>query len=415
MKKLIIIILLLLFVATQSLWDAGPSWAEQTTPVLLSDAGGQIKAAVLSVNSARKATLRNAGLITNIVNSLPSRIKIYIITNDPSAFVVSRNPWPDRIKFINLPTDNPITIWTQDPFLVLDQPDMPSTLLASEKFDRAGDRLMASKIAERLGYTLKMSTLNFEGGNIVSDQDFAFIGADTIRQNAIFKDMEDVAVVKKFEQELNRKVLVVGPFPQPIGHIDMMITPIGDRKVIVADSGLGARLAQEALDREPNAVKDFEKYCENYFFGSTLIDELVTEDGRKINRPHVVGQTRHMIDLSKEIALTLDGIASSLETFGYEVFRLPFLYGVPVGGRGAGENTSTESYPMITYNNVVMETTAMEKLVYLPSYRWESMDQAAVKIWENLGFTVHKIQGLAISSMYGGSLRCSVKVLEKNY
>ncbi|PLX95408.1 MAG: hypothetical protein C0619_01490 [Desulfuromonas sp.] len=415
MKQLRFFIFFLLFVFTPHLWAAGTNspWPDEAVPSLLPDTGGQIKTAVLSVNSARKATLRNASLITNIVNSLPNRIKIYIITNDPGAFLVPRNPWPDRIKFIHLPGDNPITIWTQDPFLVLAQPGKPTTLLPSNEFNRAGDRLMASAVAEKLGFTLKRSPLDFEGGNIVADDNFAFIGADTIRHNAIVKNTDEVEIVRQFENELNRKVLVIGPFPQPIGHIDMMITPIGDKRVVVADSRAGAELAEEALNKTPETVRAFESYCENYFFGSPKIDELTTESGEKINRPKVVGQTLKMIDLSNKIAPVLDGIAGSLENFGYTVFRIPFLYGVPAKGTSESDNLKNESYPMITYNNVVMERDGHEKIVYLPSYRWEMMDQKAAKAWSDLGFTVHQVEGLAISSMYGGSLRCSVKVLER--
>ena len=41
------------------------------------------------------------------------------------------------------------------------------------------------------------------------------------------------------------------------------------------------------------------------------------------------------------------------------------------------------------------------------------MVQAASKAWKKLGFDTKFIDGLTISSMYGGALRCSVKVLEK--
>ena len=47
---------------------------------------------------------------------------MYIIANDRAAFTVANNPWPDRVQFIELPFANPITIWTQDPFLVLGEP-----------------------------------------------------------------------------------------------------------------------------------------------------------------------------------------------------------------------------------------------------------------------------------------------------
>ena len=111
----------------------------------------------------------------------------------------------------------------------------------------------------------------------------------------------------------------------------------------------------------------------------------------------------------------LDGIAESLKGFGYTVYRVPFLYGGP---EPLTESEDTESfkasYPMLTYNNVLVETIDDADIVYLPNYKWQAMDVEAASAWKNLGFKVKRIRDLTISAMYGGALRCSVKVLEKN-
>ena len=51
--------------------------------------------------------------------------------------------------------------------------------------------------------------------------------------------------------------------------------------------------------------------------------------------------------------------------------------------------------------------------MYLPVYGVEVMDDAAASSWKVLGYNVKPVQGLAVSSMYGGALRCSVKVLKR--
>lgn len=142
----------------------------------------------------------------------------------------------------------------------------------------------------------------FEGGNIVSDTEHVLIGANTMRRNAIELDVAEPEVVLRFEEELGRRVLVVGPVPQPVAHIDMMLTPLG-------------------------------------------------------------------------------------------------------GGRAA--------YPMLTYNNVLVEEDARGRVVYLPRYGWAAMDESARQAWESLGFATRPIDGLTISAMYGGALRCAVKVLAR--
>ena len=367
----------------------------------------------MSVNSARRATLRNAELVTNIVNGLPASLRFFVLTNDRSAFTVARDDRPGRVRFLDLPFKNPLTIWTQDPFLVLAGPGDEITLLTSKDFERADDRLMADAIGREGGYRVQPSELFFEGGNIVSDEEHILIGANTIRRNAAELDVLDAEVILRFEEELGRRVLVVGPFPQPIAHIDMAITPLGGRRIAVADSAAGAAIAERALKENPASVAAFEKWCEEHFFGDPAIRELTGVDG-PLTAPHVTGRTAEMIAKSREVAPLLDGIAASLERYGYRVVRVPLLFGGPEAEPEAGDTGRMRAaYPMLTYNNVIVEADEDGHRVYLPRYGWPAMDDAARAAWAALGFAARPIDGLTISAMYGGALRCAVKVLSR--
>ena len=382
-------------------------------PVLLPDVGGPLRVAAISVSSARRATLRNADLVTNIVNGLPAPTRFFVLTNDRSAFTVARDDSPGRVRFLDLPFKSPITIWTQDPFLVLSGPGDEITLLTSKAFERADDRLMAEVIAKAGGYRVQPSGLFFEGGNIVSDTEHILIGANTIRRNAMELDVPDSEVVLRFEEELGRPVLVVGPFPQPIGHIDMAITPLGDGRIAVADAAAGAAIAERALKENPESVAAFERWCEEHFFGNPAISELKGVDG-PLTAPRVAGRTKEMVAKSREVAPLLDGIAAALVKQGYRVERVPLLFGGPEDEPGPGDTERMRAaYPMLTYNNVIIETAANGRRVYLPRYGWPAMDDAAREAWAALGFTPRPIDGLTISAMYGGALRCSVKVLAR--
>ena len=381
--------------------------------VLLPDVGAPPRVAAMSVNSARRATLRNAELVTNIVNGLPASVRFLVLTNDRSAFTVARHDRPGRVRFLDLPFKNPITIWTQDPFLVLTGPGDEVTLLTSKAFERADDRLMADVIARERGYRVQPSGLFFEGGNIVSDQEHILIGANTIRHNAVELDVPDAEVVLRFEEELGRRVLVVGPFPQPIAHIDMAITPLGDGRILVADAAAGAAIAERALKENPESVAAFERWCEEHFFGDPGIRELTGIDG-PLTAPKVTGRTAEMVAKSKEMAPLLDGVATSLQRYGYRVERVPLLFGGPEAEPKADDSERMRAaYPMLTYNNVIIETVAAGRRVYLPRYGWPAMDDAAREAWTALGFAVQPIDGLTISAMYGGALRCAVKVLAR--
>ena len=61
----------------------------------------------------------------------------------------------------------------------------------------------------------------------------------------------------------------------------------------------------------------------------------------------------------------------------------------------------------------VLEADEDGQRVYLPRYGWPAMDDAAQDAWAALGFATRPIDGLTISAMYGGALRCAVKVLAR--
>ena len=71
----------------------------------------------------------------------------------------------------------------------------------------------------------------------------------------------DDEAVRRFQRELGRKVLVVGPLPQPVAHIDMVLTPLGPDRLALADPRWGAELARKELAENPKAVEEFERSC----------------------------------------------------------------------------------------------------------------------------------------------------------
>ena len=407
-------------------------------PSIMPDVGASIRLVVCTVNSARRAMLRNADLVTGIVNALPARVHFLLIVNDPAAFTVASNPYPERVRFINLPAETSITIWPQDPFVVLTDADGNKSVLVSRTFDRVGDRQIPYAIAKELRWPCRDSALSFEGGNIVADERHAFVGANTIRHNGVTLEQDEAEIVRQFERELGRPVLVVGPVPQPIGHVDMMLTPLGDQRLMLADPGRGATLAEQELTDSPNRVAAFEASCEKMFFGTPAIQELRDLKGHVVRPPQVVGQTRKAIDDSRAVAGQLDRLAEELSARGYQVIRIPYLFvrrepaqreqgrsttrrvttaTAPSDPNSAGdqeEEWGAPKYPELTYNNVLLETVEGRRIVYLPQYGWEALDSDARRVWQENGCEVHAVDGFAISAMYGGSLRCCVKVLGRD-
>lgn len=314
-----------------------------------------------------------------------------------------------------MPADFRLTIWPQDPFVVLDGGDGPR-LYASREFERAGDAAMAPAIARHLGTPLIRSTLTFEGGNIVSDREQVFVGADTVQLNALELGRPARDIARRFGDELGKPVVVIGPSPQPVGHIDMVLTPLGGGRVMLADPDWGARLAAAELDSRPEAVSQFEHDAERNFFGDPAIARVKIRDGGAATAPAVIGATRQAIDDSRDIAPALDRIAAELERLDFDVFRVPYLARAPEAAQQpvAGETVRLRpGYPQLTYNNVLLEGTGDTATVYLPVYGWQALDDAAADAWRARGFRVRPIAGFATTAMYGGALRCSVKVLAR--
>jgi len=417
-----------------------PVTKRSASPIgLMADVGGPMRLVVCSVNSARRSALRNAPLVSQIISVLPPNVHVLLLVNDRGAFRVAANPWPDRVSFVELPEDVPITIWPQDPFVVLSPKGGSVELLVSNHFERASDVQMAVAIASHLGWQYKKSTLSFEGGNIVSDGELVFVGADTIRYNTVHLGQPEHEVVEEFERQFGRTLYVVDRVPQVVAHIDLILTPLGGRVVALADSRWGARLAEQALAEDPGGVAAFERYCERMFLGHEDIAQVRNVEGGTIRSPTIVGRTSEAVAASLAIAPQLDRIAEEIRAAGYDVVRLPFLFPGPLitasaatseesasgnfenGEEATGHDPDVDpppaqpGYPYLSYNNVLLETNDGNDTVYLPQYGWPLFDDVARSTWQSNGFAVRAVPGFTTSAMYLGSLRCCVKVLSREH
>lgn len=385
---------------------------------LLPDVGGRIESVVLSLTSGRRAALRNADIVSRLVDALPAETTVRILTNDPGAFAVRQPAAPLRERAFELVAVDParaLTIWPQDPFLVLTTPSGEPRLLRSRRFERADDRVMASVLSEHAGWPVVDSELDFEGGNIVADERRAYVGANTIRRNALARSEPEPEIARRFEAALGRPVLVVGPLPQPIGHLDMYLTPLGFDRVLLADPGAGAGHVERVLASDPESIAGFERAVRAWFFGDPEVDRLPGADG-PILAPDLTGRTRDAVRDSRALAPAFDALALALASTGLEVSRIPILLARAADLEAAPPERPYAvalDYPVVTYNNVLQETRDGRERVWLPQYGLAVLDDAAREAWRTLGYEVVPVPGYATSAMYGGALRCSAKVTQR--
>ncbi len=143
---------------------AKPIFVSEPGPTMLSDVGTKIKLVVCSATSARKSSLRNTELVNNIVNGLDDDVHVMLLVNDRAAFKQSSNN--GRVTFVEIPKESDITIWPQDPFVVINDNEN-TKLITPGLFTRKDDELMATQLSTILGVEVVQSELLFEGGNIV--------------------------------------------------------------------------------------------------------------------------------------------------------------------------------------------------------------------------------------------------------
>ncbi|MDB4370960.1 agmatine deiminase family protein [Mariniblastus sp.] len=388
---------------------AKPLFVSEPVPAMLSDVGTKIKLVVCSATSARKSSLRNTELVNNIVNGLDEDVHVMLLVNDRAAFKQSSNN--GRVTFVEVPNESDITIWPQDPFVVVNDKEN-TKLITPGLFKRKDDRLMASQLSAILGVEVVKSELLFEGGNIVCGESEVFIGFDTISINSQVFNQSVEEIQKRFAKLFGRRVVTIGNETQDIGHIDLIVTPLSNNRIAVADSRLGAEIANRTLTQSPDRITRFERNCERGFFGDASINALVDVDGNSIDRPEVVGQTAIAIRDSHKFADSLDKIATQLAGRGYDIVRIPAL----IPNQDSELETDSEdkpapAFPFMSYNNVLTESVANLSIVYLPQYGIAELDTAAIECWEQNGFEVRPIEGFQTSAMHGGALRCCTKVL----
>jgi len=378
-----------------------PPQSEPPSATLLADVGGPIRLALTVVTSPSRSALRNQALVETLVRRLGPQTHMLILA--PPEMVVEPNPWPERMTFVPISPELRLTIWPQDPFVVLRDPGGSPRLLAARDYGRAQDREMAETVALQLGWPVERSSLFFAGGNVLSDERHAFLGVALVQENVVDLGWSENEVLRRFEDELGVPVILV---EQVVEHVDMVITPLGRGRVAVADAAAGAILAEQELEKNPDAVRVFEESAERNFFGDPAVRTVTDNEGRVVGPPPVVGQIRRAIADSSEMAPKLDAIARHLASRGYDVVRVPLLATHSTPRR-------TASYPMLSYNNVLIERADGRDHVFVAEYGLAALDRAGAGAWRTAGFEVHPIPGVTTSAMYRGSVRCTVKVLER--
>jgi hypothetical protein len=333
---------------------------------LVRDDGGAIAAVFLCFGEAWMTNVSR--LFTDLFANLPTDVQLQVACTDASSLELFENEWgkTERSKgreVILLNANRPLTVWARDRHLAAQGPlgklrvslvPRPADGAKIYIHERALPKIrLDNGLIDRLGYL----PFFLEGGNVTSNGRHVFIGNNVLEHNE-----EILADSNHLLQELGslfgREVLLVRDYAGkvPHEHVDMYLTPIDDKNVLLADFEEGARL-------------------------------LEAQDGRK---------PLSAVNVHKIKQRQLKEISQILRQEGYTVHRIPAVI-------------HSQDEWMVTYNNGLMERRNGEKIVYLPKYQLPVLDKAAAAVYTRLGFRVVPID---VSQVFRGrgALRCVTNV-----
>lgn len=352
---------------------------------------------------------------------------------------------PERVNIVNAHAKKGFSIWIRDSMIPVENADRTSKLLIQDRTYWPGpeDNKIPYLIAENNDGISSQShpTLRIDGGNVLSNSKTIIVGKDSVdhttkllQERAIdpewkkdiikfyeartgneivgegaasaapaatasltkpnqetIDDMWKNIAPLVFESEFQRKVFVIckddpatpNVEEQPVFHIDMAVTPVGDQKFLVGDPGMAIDIFKSLSPAERRQTNREMAAAAGFPEDTDLIGKLMEVNG------------------GKEHQANFDNVARELKDRGYEIERLPCMIGL----------RTTWSLPYLTYNNCIQENYTDEngkhvQKVYLPVYGCEPLEKLAVSTYERLGYEVVPLQMAAVSILEG-AIRCS--------
>jgi hypothetical protein len=106
-------------------------------------------------------------------------------------------------------------------------------------------------------------------------------------------------------------------------------------------------------------------------------------------------------DFSARTQHLFDAVADQCAQAGYRVVRVPTI-------------PAADARTFLTYVNCLIDRQDGRRIVYLPFYRGaSSLNSAARKIWENLGYEIRQVDCTTTYRQFG-CLHCLVNVLKRS-
>jgi hypothetical protein len=422
------------------------------SPSLISTYQGTIDRLLLSFPADMVRDSRLAPGYRSLIKALRRGTR-FVVVHHPSVLGAVKSWFTEAghdaadIMFVPVPDYVDITDWAEDAYVSLKTaPNGPSQLTEPWEFRRMGDAMIADAVEGHTDVKASQAPLIFQGGNCLVGKDFWLLGRDyfvdsmklisngnsPIRLAAGMTPEDGVRDLFKRYIDSQRRLIVVGakkPIPlrqavgtrqnsdffldlaaagmgmyQPIFHIDMFITLIGDNsagrfEVMVGDPSQADGMLGVT---SPFALQDVY---------DRIAGDLEAE-GFAVKRNPLVHHP------TPGITLTLADLKAMAHQPGNDVM-IDAVRDLAAAGAVDATKVRIRSWHHITWNNCLVEnSTTKGKHVYLPTFgredqRFAPIDLHMQNLWQSLGFTVHALDGFNAFARRQGVVHCIKKYLDR--
>ncbi len=422
-------------------------------PSLISTYAGSIKTILFSFPSYGVQDSRYYNAYRSLISALRHGTLFVVACRSNDQPIIEKwftNSGHDAssIRWAYMPSFVNFTDWAEDAYVgLLDTEDGQHYLMEPWEFQRAGDALIADSVEEHTNeIRASQSPLMFQGGNCIIADSHWFLGRDyfldsieLIRRRrapvSIPSGMPEEEFVRSLFREYldsQRQLVLLGSqrpivlsdimgsadngkffldLPtggigsyQPIFHIDMLLTLIGDLgdgvEVMVGDPDIADKLLGV---KSPFALPD------NY----NIIANQLSDLGFKVHRNPLVHwpTERQSLPLKQ-----LEDIGSGNK----DQVLMDACSELRRSGATDSAMITIREWHHITWNNCIVENSVeYGKHIYLPQFgfnekiKLSKLDQHMANLWESLGFTVHLLGDFNAFAERLGVVHCIKKYLNR--
>lgn len=381
---------------------------------LVTSIRGKIKLIVMVFDQSEKSYL---SILKELDKKLPAGAMILLLTKNElhRQALITQRKWSTRINF-DTPSSSGLSRWVRDPFLTFYAQD--SQLLLNDFF-KPGQNLANHIISNKaeLGLFERSDWFDAAGGNILTDQNYVFIGWNhfqktmiQLREKKLCQHDDDCYRCAKIEilKYINRgystfdKVIIIGEPATGINFGERSMAKV--KKPTLFDFSLWK-----------TSVQPMEKASDEL---TVHIDAFISLTGQTYNEKPIVFVAlavpvkAELAEKANNINKELDNVVEQLRG-QFCVIRNP----VPV--------VENHEYYTCFYNNCLVEVTETTKKVWIPSFatgkeKWKkalmSYDKVNQNLWKSLGFNAMLIYAdfHNLCEQGNGALHCITNELIRN-